>query len=160
MLSSKFISPSIYNEPPSINDNEVIDEDTLLALGQLFAAFKVEHLVGVGLLHKHLRLAQDNVMVHNGHVCKPKPIQGPAHATGTSFFGDGTKLQTFEHGQGEPLNPPTEVLGSFAGHRRSRRICGGVALLKPGCDLMTIFHPRQDGDPEAAVSHFKSPGWS
>ena len=158
MLSSEFISPSIYNELPSINDNGVIHEDTLLALGQLFAAFKVERLVGVGLLHKHFRLAQDSIMVHNGHVCKPEAIQSSAHATGTSFFWDGTKFQAFEYGQGEPLNLPTGFLGSFAGYLESRNICGAVALLKLDCDPMTSFHPRQDSDPEAAVSHFKSPG--
>ena len=158
MLSSKFISPSVYNELPGINDNEVIHEDTLLALGQLFAAFKVEHLVGVGLLHKHFSLVQDSIMVHNGHVCKPEPIQSSAHATGTSFFWDGTKFQAFEYGHGEPLNLPTDFLGSFASHLKSRNLCGGVALLKLDSDPVTSFHPRRDGDPEAAVRHFKSPG--
>lgn len=83
MLSFKFIPPSIYNELLEIDDNEVVHEDTLLALGKLFAAFKVEPLFGVGVVHKHLRLAQDSIKVHNGHVCKPEPIQSWAPTTGT-----------------------------------------------------------------------------
>ena len=153
MLSSEFISPSTYNELPGIDDSEVIHEDTLLALGQLFATFKVEHLVGVGLLHKHFRLAQDNIMVHNGSVCKPEPIQSSAHATGTSFFWDGTQFKAFEYGQGEPLNLPTHFLDSFAGHLESHNLCGSVALLKLDCEPVSNFHPRQD-----EVRHFKSTG--
>ena len=157
MLSSKFISPSIYNELSGINDNEVVHEDTLLALGQLFAAFQVEQLVGVGLLHKHFSLAQDNIMVHNGHTCKPEPIQTSAHATASSSSCDGTKSQTFEDGQGEPSNLPTDFHGCSAGRRKYYGACGGIWLPKRGCDPMTSFHPRQDGDPKAAVSHFNSP---
>ena len=86
MLSSNFISPSIYNDLPGIDDNEAIPDATLQALGLLFAAYKVENLVGVSLLHKHFQLAQETIMIHNGHVCKPEPIQNSVHTTGTSFF--------------------------------------------------------------------------
>ena len=157
MLSSKFISPSIYNELPGINDNEVLHEDTLLALDQLFTAFKVKHLIGVGLLHKHFRLTPDNIMVHNGSVCKPESIQSSTHATGTSFFWDGSKFQAFEYGHGEPLSLPTDFLSSFAGHLESHSLCGGVALVNLGCDPVTRFDTRRDGDPETAVYHFEGP---
>ena len=136
MLSSKFISPSIYDELTGINDNEVIHKDTLLALSLLFAfvAFKVAHLICVGLLRKHLRPAQDNIKVQNGHVCKPEPIKSPAHAA-------DTKVQAIEDGQREPLDLPTDRLESSARYYRPRNICGGIKLDMPYCDPETCLDP-------------------
>lgn len=79
-----------------------IPDATQRALGQLFAAFKVGQSVGVGFLHKHFKLAQDTIMVHDRLVCKPESIQSSFSATGTSFFWDGTDFHPFEYGQGEP----------------------------------------------------------
>ena len=130
MLSSKFISPSIYNNLPGIDDNEAIPDATLQALGLLFAAYKVENLVGVGLLHKHFELAQNTIMVHNGNVCKPESIHDSIHTTGTSFFWDGTNFQAFEYRQGDPLELPPEFLDAFAGHLESHNLAAQVALSK------------------------------
>lgn len=130
MLSSKFISASVYNDLPSINDNQAIPHATLRALGQLFTASKVEQLVGVGLLHKHFELAPHTIMVHDGLVCKPASIENSVGATGTSFFWDGTKFQAFEYAQGEPLNLPSDFLVAFAGYLESHRLSGHVSLSK------------------------------
>lgn len=86
MLSSKFISPSVYNALLDIDGTAIIPDVTLQALGLLFKTFDVQQLVGIGLLHRHFKLAQDTIMVHKGNVCKPGPIQAFPSATGTSFF--------------------------------------------------------------------------
>ncbi len=130
MLSSKFIPSPVYNALPDIDDTTVISDSTLQALGQLFAAFNAEKLVGVGLLHKHFKLAQDTIMVHKGHVCKPEPIQGSLSTTGTSFFWDGTDFQAFEYGHEEPLTLPNDFLDAFAKHLETHQLSGKVALSK------------------------------
>lgn len=102
MLSSNFISASVYNELPGINDNQAIPHATLRALGQLFAAFKVEQRVGVGLLHKHFKLAPDTIMVHDGHVCKPESIHSPVSVL--AHRSSGT-VQTFKPSNTHKENP-------------------------------------------------------
>ncbi|KAF6225965.1 hypothetical protein HO173_012632 [Letharia columbiana] len=130
MLSSNFISPSVYGALPDIDDTSALPDATLQALGHLIVAFNVEQLVGVGLLHKHFELAQDTIMVHNGHVCKPEPIQSSLSTTGTSFFWDGNNFQAFEYGQEEPLALPNDFLNAFANHLECYQLSSKVALSK------------------------------
>lgn len=130
MLSSKFISPYLYNALSDIDDTVVIPDVTLQAIGQLFAAFNVEHIVGVALLHKHFKLAQGTIMVHKGNICKLEPIRDSPSATGTSFFWDGTNFQAFEYGQEEPLTLPNDFLGALANHLESHQLSSKVALSK------------------------------
>lgn len=115
---------------PGIDDTVVISGATLQAVGHLFAAFNVEHLVGVGLLHKHFNLAPETIMVHNGHVCKPQPVKDSLSTTGTSFFWNGTDFQAFEYGQEEPLALPNDFLKALANHLETHQLSGKVALSK------------------------------
>ena len=69
-------------------------------------------------------------MVHNGHVCKPEPIQGSLSATGTSFFWDGTDIQAFKYRKAEPLTFPNDFLDAFANHLDSHQLRSMVALSK------------------------------
>lgn len=146
MLSSKFISPSVYNSLPDINDTAVIPDGTLRALGHLFAVFKFEQIVGVDLLQKYFELAQDTVMVHKGFICKPEPIQVSASTTGTSVFQDGTDFQAFESVQEEPLTLPNDFLDAFANHLEAHQLSSKVALSK--LDMKSPIMP----DHEVAVS--------
>ena len=156
MLSSNFISPSVYGALPDIDDTSALPDATLQALGHLIVAFNVEQLVGVGLLHKHFELAQNTIMVHNGHVCKPEPIQSSLSTTGTSFFWDGNNFQAFEYGQEEPLALPNDFLDAFANHLECYQLSSKVALSKLDAK-QAVRHPMSSDEAEL-IAHKSGPG--
>lgn len=158
---SGHLGDSLFEKVVDHHPFTLIPDATLEALGQFFAAFKVQQLVGVGLLHKHFKLAQDTIMVHDGHVCKPESSQSSVSATGTSFFWNGTDFQAFEYAQREPLNLPPNFLDAFAGYLESHRLSGQISLSKLDTrgtmsaehrDPETAFKTGRDTELERAVS--------
>lgn len=121
-LSSSPILPSTYNSLPSIDNTTVVANESLQALGRIFALHKVESKVGVGLLHKHFELAPETVMVHHKHICKPEYLPEETNLQGASFFWDGTKLQAFEYDNADPLCLPIGFLEDFVQYIQTNQL--------------------------------------
>ncbi len=64
MLSSTFIAPPVYNTLPMIEQQTLLTETELRALGGSFTQHQVERLFKVSLVHKHFMLGQGTFMVH------------------------------------------------------------------------------------------------
>lgn len=116
---------------PKSKINLPFDKTTLSAIGNIFASYGVEDLVGVAILHKHFSLAQNTIMINQEFTSKPELINSSTPPlTGDSFFWDGTNFQAFEYSHGEALHLGTGFLTAFAAYLEAHQLTSRTALLK------------------------------
>lgn len=160
MLSSKLISPSIHNALPLLENQALIDEQTLCAIGSIFAFYSVEDLVGVALLHKRFSLAPNNILTDHGFTFKRQLIttltRDPA-PTGDAFFWDGTKFQAFEYSRGKLLHLGVGFLKAFGNYLEGHKLASRIALTKLDPELgykllMEYCEPRIESPVSEGVS--------
>ena len=149
MFSSEFISALAYNALPMIEEQTLLDDATLRALGSLFVSYGVEQTVGIALLHKHFILDQDTIMLNSGLTCAPSKTTTNASTTGDSFLWNGDNFQAFEYGHSKHLSLDNHFLTALANHLEARGLARQVALsrldkdhekLMEHCDPVTMSH--------------------
>ncbi|KAF4552689.1 Hypothetical protein D9617_9g024780 [Elsinoe fawcettii] len=142
-FNHEILSADAYNALPLLNEQPSVTSEDLVVITSLFIRHDAHRHFAAGLLHRHITLSPDHIMVHhhlsNHSECTVAPA-GPSAVPHSFYLSESCSFQAFEYQEFpyQSISLPHAFAEDLRQELLSRQLCSVLSIVPRTADLAVI----------------------